>query len=126
MAHRLVGAAAGRQLDRLYGLHSQGTARRIPRQTSSSGGVRILPVRAADDEQRRHQDARRPRRTTQSHPAGRFRRMRRLVAIAFAAVLATACQRDQDRLPEYVLSGEIMGTSFSVKIVATQELDDQE
>jgi thiamine biosynthesis lipoprotein len=52
--------------------------------------------------------------------------MRRLVAIAFAAVLATACQRDPDRLPEYVFSGEIMGTSFSVKIVATQELDDQE
>jgi len=51
--------------------------------------------------------------------------MKQLAAIAVSAVIAAGCQRGQDRLPEYVLSGDIMGTTFSVKIVTGDELGDE-
>lgn len=43
-----------------------------------------------------------------------------------AGLLGAGCDGGGDRLPEHVLAGEIMGTTFSVKIVAADDLGDKE
>jgi len=44
-----------------------------------------------------------------------------LTEILAAAVLISACESPSDRLPEYELAGQTMGTSYSVKLVAPDE-----
>jgi hypothetical protein len=54
--------------------------------TPGAGGLRVLHVRAADDERRGHQDADGPRRRAREHPARRLRRL----SIAPTCVIADA------------------------------------
>jgi Na+-transporting NADH:ubiquinone oxidoreductase subunit F len=94
LAPGAIRSATERPLAGPHWLHPSGIAQRLPERSSGAGGLRVLPLWSADDEQRGDKDAHRSWRRTRKHSARRFRWLSS----------ATATAKEQHDASQYLLA----------------------